>query len=186
MQIWSFSRNRLLTALCSSCLACSAECKTVSFQSQQSKLNSFFFFPVKGARHFTANKIPMTHHIAPHRYFTFTTESPWILHHCPAKCVNPTRWGWEGGGGVLLMCQWGGEMSQLLWLLHPKQTSSLWWLNHMLTSWQGGGVRPLPLSETHCAPSSEWTATKKNILDTNLWPPKSPRDKYFPCINHSH
>lgn len=54
---------------------------------------------------------------------------------------------------------YGDQMSQPLQLLHPKKTSSLWWFNHMLTSWQKSSpALPLPLwkQQTLCTHQKQW------------------------------
>lgn len=61
----------------------------------------------------------------------------------------------------------GGKMSQPLLLLYPKKTSSLWWLNHMLTSWQRSAPAPtacLKAADTVCTHQKQQWITKASEI----------------------
>lgn len=147
----------------------------------------------------------MSHHITNHSYFTFTILTPQKRFVCYTTLIRhrwPAKWeivqNWRQLNSILCLLgnfsQYASslsqavvviKMSQPLQLLHPKKTSSLWWFNHMLTSWQESSPSPtasLKAADTLHPPER---ALNKNHLGTNMWPSKWLKDKYFPYCNHN-
>lgn len=65
-------------------------------------------------------------------------------------------------------------MSQPLQLPHPKKTSSLWWFNHMLTSWQKSAPAPTASPKAaqpgrHCAPTKTAVNQKSLLGRPSKW-----------------
>lgn len=83
-------------------------------------------------------------------------------------------------------CHGGGKMSQPLLLLHPKKTSSLGWLNHMLTSWQRSA--PSPIASLKAVDTGAPTRNNSESEKPLRHKPaiiKMKLDKYFPYINQN-
>lgn len=132
--------------------------------------------PVRGAKNITVNVFCVSHSIWDRKYFTFTTFHHNVFcdqhqfHQPPDSCkmLNPGNkpYSLPVWRGFLLECS-GGTMSQLLQVLPPKITSSLWWLRHMLALWQRRThTTPTPRLKV-CPPETQ--VNQNTLLTSNLW-----------------